>query len=151
VNRPPHRPFTLHVVAALIQEGHRVLLDRRHQGSLAGHWEFPGGKVEPGETGKQALRRELWEELGVEASIGDEVARSTDVSRDVEITLVLYEASLHGQPQAVDVEVIRWFTLDELDALPMPPADRPLVEAIRKRDAARRARAGAPRARRSSS
>ncbi|MCB9646077.1 MAG: (deoxy)nucleoside triphosphate pyrophosphohydrolase [Deltaproteobacteria bacterium] len=137
----PNRPFTLHVVAALIQEGHRVLLDRRHQGSLAGHWEFPGGKVEPGETGRQALRRELWEELGVEASVGDEVARSTDVSRDVEITLVLYEASLHGQPQAVDVEVIRWFHLDELDELPMPPADRPLVEVIRRRHAARKARA----------
>ena len=116
-----------------------MLLDRRHQGSLAGHWEFPGGKVEPGETGKQALRRELWEELGVEASVGEEVARSTDVSRDVEITLVLYEASLHGQPKAVDVEIIRWFAIEELDDLPMPPADRPLVAAIKRRAAARRA------------
>lgn len=129
-----HRqPFTLHVVAALIQEGDRVLLDRRHEGPLAGHWEFPGGKVEPGETGKQALRRELIEELGVEASVGREVARSTDVSRDVEITLVLYEAVLRGQPRAVDVEIIRWFSLHELDDLPMPPADRPLVEAIKSR------------------
>lgn len=127
------RPFTLHVVAALIQDGDKVLLDRRHEGPLAGHWEFPGGKVEPGETGKQALRRELFEELGVEASVGDEVARSTDVSRDVEITLVLYEAFLRGQPRAVDVEIIRWFRIDELDALAMPPADRPLVEAIRRR------------------
>lgn len=131
-------PFTLHVVAALIQEGDRVLLDRRHEGPLAGHWEFPGGKVEVGETGKQALRRELFEELGVEASVGGEVARSTDVSRDVQITLVLYEAVLRGQPRAVDVEVIRWFSLDELDDLPMPPADRPLVEAIRARAAKRR-------------
>lgn len=129
----PREPFTLLVVAALIQEGDRVLLDLRHQGPLAGHWEFPGGKVEPGETEKQALRRELIEELGVEASVGDEVARSTDVSRDVEITLVLYEAVLRGQPRAVDVEMIRWFSLNELDDLPMPPADRPLVEAVRIR------------------
>ncbi len=129
----PREPFTLLVVAALIQEGDRVLLDLRHEGPLAGHWEFPGGKVEPGETEKQALRRELIEELGVEASVGDEVARSTDVSRDVEITLVLYEAVLRGQPTAVDVEMIRWFSLDDLDELPMPPADRPLVEAVRRR------------------
>ena len=129
------------VAAAVFREGEVLAARRRPELARGGLWEFPGGKVEPGETGRQALRRELWEELGVEASVGDEVARSTDVSRDVEITLVLYEASLHGQPQAVDVEVIRWFHLDELDELPMPPADRPLVEVIRRRHAARKARA----------
>ncbi|MCA9555166.1 MAG: (deoxy)nucleoside triphosphate pyrophosphohydrolase [Myxococcales bacterium] len=129
------------MVAALIQEGHRVLLDRRHQGSLAGHWEFPGGKVEPGETGRQALRRELWEELGVEASVGAKIGSAHDLTPDTERTLVFYDPPLHDQPQAVDVEVIRWFHLDELDELPMPPADRPLVEVIRRRHAARKARA----------
>ncbi len=123
----------LHVVAGLIRQGQRVLLDRRHQGQLAGTWEFPGGKREPGETDSQALRREIREELGVDATIGDEVARTEHVYERVAITLVLYETHLHGEPSAVDVEAIQWFDLSALDTLPMPPADRPLVEAIRER------------------
>lgn len=122
----------LHVVAALIRKGSRILLDRRHQGQLAGTWEFPGGKREVGESDAQALRREVCEELGVDATIGPEVARTEHVYERVAITLVLYETHLHGEPHAVDVDMIDWFDLDALDELPMPPADRPLIEAVRR-------------------
>ena len=123
----------LHVVAALIRKGSRILLDRRHQGQLAGMWEFPGGKREVGESDAQALRREIREELGVDATIGPEIARTEHVYERVAITLVLYEAHLHGEPRAVDVDAIDWFDLNALDELPMPPADRPLIEAVRRR------------------
>lgn len=123
----------LHVVAALITRGGRVLLDRRHEGNHAGAWEFPGGKREPGESDRQALRRELWEELGVDATVGEEVARAEDGGADVDITLVLYEVRIHGEPHAVDVEAIAWFEPEALRGLTMPPADQPLLEAVLER------------------
>jgi 8-oxo-dGTP diphosphatase len=123
---------SIHVVAALIQRGSKVLLDRRPLGGRhGGLWEFPGGKREPGETDQEALARELFEELGVAATIGPEVARAEHGDADVRITLVLYRAEIEGEPEAKDVEAIDWFDVDALDALAMPPADLPLVAAVR--------------------
>lgn len=117
----------------MIRRGDRVLLDRRGPGgTLAGKWEFPGGKREPGETDEQALERELMEELGVASSIGGEVARVTHETPDLSMTLVLYEASLHGEPEARDVAEIAWYDLAAMDDLEMPPADRPLLQAVKR-------------------
>jgi 8-oxo-dGTP diphosphatase len=124
---------SIHVVAALIWRQGRVLLDRRSPGGRhAGLWEFPGGKRERGETDQQALARELWEELGVESKIGAEVARTDHTSDGKTITLVLYRAEIAGEPEAKEVEAIDWFELDSLESLPMPPADRPLIRAVRQ-------------------
>jgi len=126
---------SIHVVAALIRREGKVLLDRRPPGGRhAGLWEFPGGKREPGETDEQALARELFEELGVESTIGPEVARAEHDGADVQITLVLYLAEIRGVPVAVEVDAIEWFDLAALESLPMPPADRPLLEAVRRMD-----------------
>lgn len=123
---------SIHVVAALIRRDHLVLLDRRRPtGRHAGLWEFPGGKREPGETDEQALERELFEELGVESRIGAEVSRVLHAGDGVRLTLVLYRAEIIGEPMAKDVDAIEWFALDQLERLPMPPADRPLVAAVR--------------------
>ena len=124
---------SIHVVAALIRRSTRVLLDRRPPGGRhAGLWEFPGGKREPGETDEQALARELFEELGVESQIGAEVARVLHAGDGVRITLVLYRAEISGEPIAKEVDAIEWFDLEALESLPMPPADRPLLLAVRK-------------------
>jgi 8-oxo-dGTP diphosphatase len=124
---------SIHVVAALIWRQGRVLLDRRPPGGRhAGLWEFPGGKRERGETDQQALARELWEELGVESRIGPEVARTEHTSDGASITLVLYRAEITGEPTAREVEAIEWYELDALETLPMPPADRPLIRAVRQ-------------------
>ena len=123
---------SIHVVAALIRRSTRVLLDRRPPGGRhAGLWEFPGGKREPGETDEQALARELFEELGVESKIGTEVARVLHAGDGVRITLVLYRAEILGEPTAKEVDAIEWFDLDQLETVPMPPADRPLMAAVR--------------------
>lgn len=122
---------SIHVVAALIERDGKILLDRRSPGThLAGRWEFPGGKREPGESDPQALARELEEELGVEARIGAEVARVRHGYDDFDLTLVLYRAEVSGEPSAEGVAEIAWFEPAALWALDMPPADRPLVEAV---------------------
>jgi mutator protein MutT len=122
---------TLHVVAALIRRRGKVLLDRRPPGGRhAGLWEFPGGKREPGETDEQALARELFEELGVESVVGAEVARTEHEGDGVRLTLVLYRAEISGEPSAKEVDAVEWFEPAALAALPMPPADKPLIRAV---------------------
>jgi 8-oxo-dGTP diphosphatase len=124
---------SIHVVAAYIERDGLVLLDRRSPGShLEGRWEFPGGKREMGETDQAALRREMQEELGVDAAIGAEIARVDHAYEDFDLTLVLYRTDLLAEPSAHGVAEIRWYTRREIRGLDMPPADRPLVEAIER-------------------
>jgi len=120
------------VGAALLRDG-RVLASRRTEPPrLAGLWEFPGGKVEAGESDEQALLRELREELEVEASIGvrlggDLLIGETAVLRVYLCTLV------SGEPALVDHDEHRWLGHHELDDVPWLPVDLPLVEELRLR------------------
>ena len=130
----PGYPILLVVAAALIDGVGRVLLQQRapHR-SMPGLWEFPGGKVEPGETPEHALARELEEELGVriDAAAFEPIAFASDALGDRHLVLLLYAArSWTGEPQPLDASAIRWTTVDEMRVLPMPPADVPLVEAL---------------------
>ena len=124
----------IYVVAAFIEQHGKVLLDRRAKGThLADHWEFPGGKREPGETDEQALKRELKEELGVDSVLpSPEQALASVVHQyeEFDVELVLYAAQIIGEPKALDVAEINWFDLEDLKVLPMPPADKPLIDAI---------------------
>ncbi len=123
----------VHVVAAaLLDAAGRVLVAQRPPGkSLAGLWEFPGGKLEPGESPETALARELWEELGITAP---ELTPFTFVSfgyPDFHLVMLLYWCrAWHGEPQGRDGQALRWEPPASLMALPMPPADVPLVEAM---------------------
>jgi 8-oxo-dGTP diphosphatase len=127
---------TVQVVAvALIDEAGRCLVAQRPAGkSLAGLWEFPGGKIEPGETPEAALVRELAEELdiGVEAAALEALTFVSHAYETFHLLMLLYVCrrwdgavrSLEGQP-------LRWVTMAEMAALPMPPADIPLLPALR--------------------
>lgn len=123
---------SIHVVAALIERDGKVLLDLRKRGThQEGRWEFPGGKVEPGESDADALRRELREELGIEAQIdGPEIARVEHAYEAFDLTLVLYAVRFSGEPRAIEVADVRWFEPSALRALEMPPADVPLIDAV---------------------
>ncbi len=124
------------VVAGLLEREGSILVDRRRRGThLEGLWEFPGGKIEPGETPEQALVRELREELGVESTVVGIVATIEHAYPDFDLSLALYAVEFRGEPAALEVAEVRWVPARELAALPMPPADVPLVDAVLKRQA----------------
>jgi len=119
------------VAAALIDREGRVLVQRRPVGKMmAGLWEFPGGKIEPGETPESALVRELDEELGITVDIARlaPAAFASEPLAGRHMLLLLYICrSWEGSPRALDAEELLWCTPDSLRALDMPPADRPLI------------------------
>ena len=120
--------------AALVRADGRVLVQQRSAGaSLAGLWEFPGGKLEPGEAPAAALSRELAEELGivVEPGAGAPLAFATGAAGRRPLLLLLYVVrAWAGEPVARAAAALRWVTTEEMADLPMPPADVPLVAAL---------------------
>lgn len=122
------------VAVALVDREGRVLLQQRPPGrSMAGLWEFPGGKVEPGETPEAALIRELQEELGIDVEAAC-LAPATFASAplgDRHLILLLFACrKWRGQPQPLHASALRWARPIEMHALAMPPADRPLIGLI---------------------
>ena len=118
------------VVGAAVLRGGRVLASRRTAPPhLAGLWEFPGGKVEPGEDEPQALVRELAEELGCPAVVGRRIG--PDLALGATAVLRVWTATITGVPQLRDHDAHRWLSFDELDDVPWIPADAPVVDALR--------------------
>ncbi len=117
------------VVAALAVRGAGFLAAKRPEGKhLAGLWEFPGGKVEPGESPEDALCREVEEELGVNCKVGRLLDAVSYDYEDFSLLMLLYHVELGGEPQAREVAALRWVTATEFSELSVPPADEPLVK-----------------------
>ena len=123
---------SVEVVCGIAMKDGKVFMARRKPGkSLAGFWEFPGGKVEPGEDHKTALARELEEELGVCVEVGDFIATGHTKGEEVEINLHGYFIDWDAEPSASsDHDQMEWFPADRLDSLPIPPADKPILEVV---------------------
>ncbi len=122
------------VVAGVIRrvDGRVLITQRLADDTLGGYWEFPGGKVEPGEELRAALARELREELGVEAEIGAEIHSIVHAYPDRDVRLYFYEARIvSGEPRKLEVADLRWVTPDELMEYQFPEADRPLLAQLR--------------------
>lgn len=133
-DRSPHHR-RVHVVAGVITDARgRILLARRTEGrDLAGLWEFPGGKVDPGETPEQALVRELREELGIESTAGAPVIAVPQQYPDKRLCLdVRHVATWSGQVKGLDGQALLWVPPEKLARYAMPPADRPVVAALRE-------------------
>jgi 8-oxo-dGTP diphosphatase len=125
------------VVAGVLVEGARVLLSQRKSGThLAGAWEFPGGKVEPGEDPRDALARELREELGIEVEVGDPVEITLHRYETKSVLLLFFAATRRAgspEPSAIDVAAVRWASVDELRDEEFPPADVAVLAKVRAR------------------
>lgn len=123
----------VHVVAGVMTDARgRVLLARRTEGrDLAGAWEFPGGKVDPGETPMQALARELEEELGIRVQATEPLISVPQQYRDKRILLEVHRVTrFAGKPRDLEQQALAWSPHDKLRTYPMPPADRPVVAAL---------------------
>lgn len=122
------------VAVALTDRAGRILVAQRPPGKdHAGLWEFPGGKVEPGESPEAALVRELREELGVtvDPSALEPLTFSSAPRQTRHLLLLLYRCSeWQGEPRALDAAALRWVAPPELGDLDMPPADRPFVSIL---------------------
>lgn len=122
------------VAAGLIRHEGRYLIARRKPGvHLAGFWEFPGGKREPGESLEECLQRELFEELSVRIDIPVPFQIIRHDYADKTVELHFFRCTIEsGQAMPLDCAEIRWVSPDELDRLNFPPADRPIIEALRR-------------------
>ncbi|WP_028966480.1 (deoxy)nucleoside triphosphate pyrophosphohydrolase [Sphingomonas phyllosphaerae] len=118
------------VAAALIDDAGRCLMQQRpHDKRHGGLWEFPGGKVEPGEHPAAALVRELDEELAIR--VAGEALVPVGFATDMPVTMLLYRcAAWRGTPRALAAEALCWDTPAALARLPMPPVDVPLLAAL---------------------
>jgi 8-oxo-dGTP diphosphatase len=124
----------IHVVAAAVtDEAGRVLIAQRPPGKhLAGGWEFPGGKLEPGEARRAGLARELQEELGILIAAPRPLIRVRHIYAYGEVLLDMWVVRrYHGEPRGLDGQAIRWCTQDELETVELLPADGPIVAALR--------------------
>lgn len=124
---------SIHVMAAVITDARgRILLARRTEGrDLAGCWEFPGGKREPGETPEAALARELQEELGIDIEVGEHVISVPQQYPDKRLRLDVRRLTRwKGTPRGHEGQALAWVPPDKLTRYTMPPADRPVVAAL---------------------
>jgi 8-oxo-dGTP diphosphatase len=129
---PDKKMRCIQVVAALIRKEGRVLVTQRKPGRHLGlSWEFPGGKVEEGESDHEALARELREELGIHVEITTKCFETKHRYGNREMHLTVYRCSIvSGEPKALDVNAVEWAPEDELHKRNFLPADRPLVDGI---------------------
>lgn len=128
------KPLLLVVACALVDADRRVLIAQRPEGkSLAGLWEFPGGKVEPGETPEEALIRELREELDIETKSAclAPVSFASHSYENLHLLMPLYACrKWQGTPVAREHAALKWVRPQALRDYPMPPADEPLIAAL---------------------
>jgi 8-oxo-dGTP diphosphatase len=126
---------TIRVVAALLQreDGKVLITQRRPQAFMPLKWEFPGGKVEPGESDQQALARELKEELDIQVEVGQHFMGLKHSYPDFEVDFQVYSCSIiSGDLRKIAVNDYRWVAVSQLETFEFPPADQPTVEQLLK-------------------
>ncbi len=122
----------IEVVAALIRDGDKIFATQRGYGEYKDFWEFPGGKIEPGETPEVALKREIKEELATEIDVNEYVGTVDYDYPDFHITLLLYLCSMvSGSLELLEHESAKWLLASELDTVSWLPADLEIIPKLK--------------------
>lgn len=125
---------TIEVVAAVIQDGNKIFATQRGYGEWKDWWEFPGGKIEPGESHEEALRREIREELATDITVGALLQTVHYDYPQFHLLMHCYLCTLCGAaPQLLEHEDARWLTAADLTSVRWLPADKDVVERLRER------------------
>jgi A/G-specific adenine glycosylase len=132
-SRPPLPHKQIGVAVITDEQGH-ILIDRRKQeGLLGGLWEFPGGKIEPGESVEDCVSREIKEELGIEIEVRDRLITIEHAYTHFKVTLNVFNCKhLSGEPQPIECDEVKWVTLDDIDQYPFPKANSQIIEALKQ-------------------
>lgn len=127
---PPHKIIG---VAVIWNDQKQILIDRRRpEGAMGGLWEFPGGKIEPGETIQECIQREISEELGIVIEVGEHLITIDHSYTNLRVTLTVHHCRhLTGIPQPLESDEIRWVTLEELEHFTFPKANTQIIAALK--------------------
>ncbi len=124
---------TVNVVAAIIRDGNKIFATQRGYGEFKDGWEFPGGKVEEGETPQEALKREIEEELETEIEVGDYLTTIEHNYPKFHLSMKCYWARIiEGKPVLLEHEAARWLSREELDSVAWLPADVTIIELVKQ-------------------
>ena len=124
---------TVNVVAAVIRDGNKIFATQRGYGEFKDGWEFPGGKVEEGETPQEALKREIEEELETEIEVGDYLTTIEHDYPKFHLSMKCYWARIiEGKPVLLEHEAARWLSREELDSVAWLPADVTIIELVKQ-------------------
>jgi mutator protein MutT len=125
----PHKQIG---VAAIWNQTGQILIDRRKVGgTMGGLWEFPGGKIEPGETVKACIAREIQEELAIEIVVGDQLISIEHTYPTFHLTLTVHHCQhISGIPQPIESEEIRWVNIGDLNNYQFPAANIAIINAL---------------------
>lgn len=125
---------TIKVVAAIISKGDRIFATQRGYGDFKDGWEFPGGKVEPGESSKEALVREIREELDADINVGDLLTTVEYDYPQFHLSMDCFRATLveGSEMKLLEHEAAKWLTRDQLDSVEWLPADTAVIDIIKE-------------------
>lgn len=124
---------TVKVVAAVIRDGDKIFATARGYGDMKGGWEFPGGKIEPGETSQEALEREIMEELDTKIAVGEWIDTIEYDYPNFHLSMDCFWCSIvKGDLTLKEAESARWLTKEELDSVAWLPADITLIGKLRE-------------------
>ena len=124
---------TIRVVAAVIRDKEKIFATARGYGEFKGQWEFPGGKVEPGETPQQTIKREIMEELNTEIEVGELIDTIEYDYPTFHLSMDCFWAKVSvGELELKEAEAAKWLTKDELDSVAWLPADITLIGKIKE-------------------